>query len=154
MQYTVLYYNFPAIETYENLQVTFRQKYFSQGYVKVVAEIKPSISKLLDFLNSRSIIGSGDIRKDSNIVTGEITYYAVTRKGSNFINALRDFSSTKWNFQLSASAYSFGDALAGGDYCCSEKAVNKIKKQLREQYPKPDVLRDFTAYLQQRGLLY
>lgn len=147
MNVTYYCYKFPLTETHQYWDITYHKKSGSEGLVKIIAEIKPSFSKLLTFLEERRLVNNDDITTN---MWGECI--AHTSTGKRFGEALASFCNTQFNFQLSARGYSFSDALAGGDTGGTDKAIKKIKKQLTEQYP-ISLTKCFVEYLTNKGLL-
>ncbi len=155
-----------TVDIYKHLQVTYNYHTYWVGPNKIVADIKPSLAELIQFLSSRNIItvkyshgqwgyfrssdwpDQKDIYVDSTYVPGimpvtHTTYSARTSRGIEFLNATKEFCDTRWNFQLSARAYISDD-----------NAIKKIRKELNELYPSPPVLKDFTDYLKDKHLIY
>lgn len=147
MRVTYYNYNFPFTETFLYWDITYNKKTGSEGLVKIVAEIRPSFSELLKFLMERRLVSSNDIT-----INMWGAYIAQTSNGQKFGEALVCFCKTKFNFQLSSWGYSFGDAFVGGDTRGTDKAINKIKKQLNENYPSL-ITKDFIEYLTKEGLV-
>ena len=146
MKVTSYYHYFPFTETYQYWDITYHKKSGTDGYVKIIAETKPSFSELLKFLMERRLVNSNDI------VTNMRGVYAQTSNGKRFGEALASFCNTRFNLQLSAYGYSPIEAFAGGDIKCTDKAIKKIKQQLTEQYP-TSLTKNFVEYLTTEGVL-